>query len=328
MVGSSLYSHPQSTFLNDIELQSGIVIRSHLVDIDILASDSIYVTETLVVQNTLENTSYNKVGVWINQSLTTILVEDAEGSLNYGWIPNSNNTNFITVSLRRDLSYNDTALIIIKYDLFFDLVTIEDDMSIYYYFEYFSTVTYRTLKMSISITLPPRSFLHDTEGISPYYPTSSSQSVFNNRLTLSWSLIDLEATTNPLFFVRFDKPITTTTISIFWDRGVLLLFIGLIIGIGLGVGGFYAFSIYQRREELTEISETVLNDTQKEILKTLFEKDNKVSQNELVEYTGYSKSKISRNLHPLESQSLIEREKWGRTYIVRLTEDGKKVVKK
>ena len=69
-----------------------------------------------------------------------------------------------------------------------------------------------------------------------------------------------------------------------------------------------------------------LTETQKELLWIIAEKGGKISQKELCTITGYTKTKISRNLISLEQQVLVTKEKWGRNFRVYITETGRKVI--
>jgi uncharacterized membrane protein len=80
------------------------------------------------------------------------------------------------------------------------------------------------------------------------------------------------------------------------------------------------------RKRKAKLERIYLTDTQKELLRIIYEKDKRLQQKDLLELTGFSKSKISRNLTPLVEKGLVIKEKWGREFIVEITEAGKKVV--
>ena len=58
----------------------------------------------------------------------------------------------------------------------------------------------------------------------------------------------------------------------------------------------------------------------------MIKNEGKISQKDLCSITGYTKAKVSRNLISLEKQDLITREKWGRNYLIYVSDLGRKVV--
>jgi len=75
------------------------------------------------------------------------------------------------------------------------------------------------------------------------------------------------------------------------------------------------------------LSETYLTEDQKIIIKSLQEKDGKMTQKELVLSTGHSKSKVSRDITLLEKNNFVRRQRWGRQYRVYLTDLGNECLK-
>ena len=122
---------------------------------------------------------------------------------------------------------------------------------------------------------------------------------------------------------------TTMDIPIEHSSGLVIsnfrLF-GTIIGFFLGISGTSWMIKYRERKTKRKLGQSLLTENQKFLIRLIYDKQGKISQKDLCEVTGFSKSKISRNLVPLEERGLIIREKWGRTYVVYLTEDGSEVI--
>jgi len=65
----------------------------------------------------------------------------------------------------------------------------------------------------------------------------------------------------------------------------------------------------------------VLTEKERIVVKAILDKGGTVKQEELPELTGYSRPTISRIIQELEKKQLVEREKVGKTFIVRLTKE-------
>lgn len=65
----------------------------------------------------------------------------------------------------------------------------------------------------------------------------------------------------------------------------------------------------------------VLTEKERAVVKAILEKGGTIKQEELPELTGYSRPTISRIIQELEKKQLVEREKTGKTFIVKLTKE-------
>ncbi|WP_297514045.1 cell wall-binding repeat-containing protein [Thermococcus sp.] len=65
----------------------------------------------------------------------------------------------------------------------------------------------------------------------------------------------------------------------------------------------------------------VLTEKERIVVKAILDRGGTVKQEELPELTGYSRPTISRIIQELEKKQLVEREKVGKTFIVRLTKE-------
>jgi uncharacterized membrane protein len=133
----------------------------------------------------------------------------------------------------------------------------------------------------------------------------------------------LESVFNPLFFVRFYEPTFPEEQSQF---PYAIFFAGIVGGLLFGVGGMFWMIRRREKKAVKAIGTTLLSESQIELIRVIYRNDGKVSQKQLCDITGFSKSKISRNIVPLEERGLVRRQKWGRTYVVYLSDSGKAVV--
>ncbi|MEE9411056.1 MAG: MarR family transcriptional regulator, partial [Candidatus Heimdallarchaeota archaeon] len=187
----------------------------------------------------------------------------------------------------------------------------------YYFFEFRSYVTYFTKEQIIEIKIPEKSTIHEEEGLTSFFPIESTP-IAGKRVYISWSFNELEPFDDTFIFVRFDKPLGNPP---FWVFIVIPCF-----GVILGISATFFFMKRKERKAMKKIATIFLSDTQKHLLKLISENKGKILQKELCLQTGFTKSRISRNITPLVEKKLVKREKWGRNFIITLTESGKKVV--
>ncbi len=315
----------ESTSNISINSADQIVIRSHVASIDIFTVNSVSMSESFVIEN-LNASPISSIDLWLNHSISTLVIEDAEGSLIYNWYPITNTSNLVEVNFRYDVEQNAFSSFVVKYDITTPLALTESDPS-FYYFEFYSSISHFTSSHTFSIILPERSFIHDTDGgLSPFYPLNATQILIKNRIIVSWMFTNLSTSSNPFFLVRFDEPIILEPESSFLTSSYSLFIFGVIAGIFLGVASTTWLIRYREKKAIQKLGRVLLNENQKALIKIIYDKKGKISQRDLCEITGYSKSKISRNLVPLEERGLIKRERWGRTYVVYLTDDGRTVI--
>ena len=304
--------------------QELILIRSHVTTVDIYQTSQISVHESFVLENQ-EPTNISYVDLWFNNSLNTLIVEDGEGTLNYDWQVVTNSSNLVRVNFRSELEQNDTAAFIVKYALNTYLTAIGDDP--YYSFEFYSTISYFTKSYKMIIYLPERSFIHEFQDSTPsVYPNNATQVLELNRIKTTWQLENQATESNPFFIIRFDEPFIPEIPETFWEKSSTMFLVGFLVGVFIGIAGVSWLIRYREKKAMKKIGMTLLTENQKDLIKIIYDREGKVSQKELCDVTGFSKSKISRNLVPLELRGLIKREKWGRTYVIYLTEDGRTVI--
>jgi uncharacterized membrane protein len=327
LISSSSYVHTYANEENSDPtfLADEMVIRSHHTTVDIYQTNSISVSESFVVENT-ENTTQTYIDLWFNTSLNTLIVEDGEGSLIFNWDVVSNSSNKVRVNFRTEINESQTTAFTVKYDLNTILSPIGSS-PIYYSFEFSSTISLQTISYGMVVLLPERSFIHEFEDSTPsIYPTNATQILEKNRIKVTWDLDNLAIESNPFFLIRFDEPLVPEEDLAFWESKPAMFLVGFIVGVLIGISGISWLIRYREKKAMKKIGMTLLTDNQKTLIKIIYDKKGKVSQKDLCDITGYSKSKISRNLVPLELRGLIKREKWGRTYVIYLTDDGRTVI--
>jgi uncharacterized membrane protein len=289
-------------------------VEIHSIKIDIQAVDTINIAEKYTVKNT-QNSSLDSIELWINQSLSDLVVSDYNGSLTFDHTEISQSSHLLVISFSSELEGNSSTTFDVQYSL--EREPIAEHGNSHYFFEFYSSCCYFTSEQLIEVKIPERSFIHEEEGMTPYFP-SDGFALAGQRVYLSWTFENLDPYEQSFIFVRFDKPIRETPVVAI----VLGTIGGLILGVGLTI-------LYMRRREkkvVQQISTIYLSDTQKTLLKLIAENNGRILQKELCEETGYTKSRISRNITPLIEQGLVDRDKWGRNYVIKLTENGRKVI--
>lgn len=311
---SSLFLSQSSSSYSPLVDSLFFEIDLHDIKIDIISIQEINIAEKYTVRNT-QNTTLDSIDLWINQSLTNLLIKDLEGPLLFEGNQITDSSNFIKIYFRSELEKNSTTTFNVWYSL--TNYPIPEQGKSYYFFEFHSSVSYFTKTQIIEIKIPETSTIHEEEGLTSFFPEECTP-IAGKRVYLSWSFKNLEPFDNPFIFVRFDKP-----------RGNLMIWISIVgpcCGVIAGICATILFMKRKERKVMKKVATIFLSDTQKTLLNLISENNGKILQKELCSKTGFTKSRISRNITPLVKQELVEREKWGRNYVITLTESGKKVV--
>ena len=302
--------------------QNMLIVRYHDISVDIISVDEILCKESFIIEN-MENNSLDTIPLWFNYSISSLKIKDINGSLPYNWEVIETGSNFVEVYLRENLTLHEIASFSVEYELLKDipLITAENN---YYLFEFYASITYSTSVLNVEFFLPENSFIHQSDG--SIYPNNGVQKIDYNRITVSWQSNNVSVFSNPLFYAKFDEPIIVEEKQGFFEKALNLFLSGLLLGFFLGVSFLSWFARYKEKRAKKQLGLTLLDENQKELIKIVYEHNGKISQKEMCDVTGFSKSKISRNLIPLEKRGLIYREKWGRTYVIHLTKEGKTVI--
>jgi uncharacterized membrane protein len=91
----------------------------------------------------------------------------------------------------------------------------------------------------------------------------------------------------------------------------------LSLAVAIPVSLYYA----KKRWAANRVPIEVLTEKERIVVKAILEKGGVIKQEELPELTGYSRPTISRIIQELEKKQLVEREKVGKTFTVKLTKE-------
>ncbi len=316
-------STPISTNQTD---NAGINILFHEININIHNTSEITITELYKIHN-LRNSSLSGINIWLNRSVDDISITDYEGSVVFTKENYDVNNNLLKIKFKTPLNFTEKETILIAYTHFFTFGS-SSDSPYAYVFE--TSISHFTEIFKLIIWLPPGYGLYRNEENpehSSYLPTyNAKKTTIDERTIISWERINYNKENNQAFLVQFiQKPYEINPEGGFAaPRNSFIA--GIILGVFLGVSFTFWLIRYREKKAIKETGKSLLAKDQKELIRIVFEHKGKISQKQLCDVTGYSKSKISRNLVPLEKRGLITREKWGRTYVVHLTETGRTVV--
>jgi len=296
---------------------NSFIINSHKINVNIHSITNVTVTEIFDIENK-QNVSASSISLWLNRSCSNIIVKDGLGSLIFDTPLQTDFYNLLSIQFRTSLISNRSTIIYINYNLKNSILSVKNPT--HSRFEFFSTISYYTINHDLTIKLPKKSFILESEDIVDIiYPTGYYQYIVGQRIAISWSSNNLASCENPYFRIRFEEQ-KVNKITIWFS------IFGPIIGIGVGI--IFTLWIMKRREKKTvkEIGTAFLNETQKILLRSIYESGGKIIQRELSRKTGFTRSKTSRNLIYLEQQGMVKRERWGRNTIIRITKTGEKVI--
>ena len=293
-------------------------IIHQVTNIRIIDINEIIVFEDFDIRNNM-NTTATEIQFWINQTIKQVEVEDDLGNLDWSVTTDYYSTNLIIVNLRNSLEAGQITNFRVIYALDLDVKIIDDGNISYYSFEYESTNSYYTETYELVVRLPRYCFIH-VEDPFCIYPNTFPPIISGDYVSITWVLENITFASNQAFWVRFnDPPGNPVPIWVYIVSPTL----------GVTIGAIIVFWLMRKRQKkaMKKIGKIFLSRDQKLLLNLIHENDGKISQQQLINLTNFTKSKISRNLTPLEDFGLIEKEKWGREYRVFLTEIGKKMIK-
>ena len=107
----------------------------------------------------------------------------------------------------------------------------------------------------------------------------------------------------------------------------LPVLIPFVSSIGLLVGTFvyYMFSSEKGGEIGTEILFDLLTKDEADVMKVIVEEGGEISQAKIVSFTGMPKVRVFRIIERLKRKGIISKEPYGKTNLVKLRDDIKKV---
>ena len=302
--------HTDNNF-ESVPILGNFTVSKHLTEIDIKSVDYIEILETITIKNYQNDTSY--LHIWLNQTYSSLNITDEDNvPLLYQRV---NDTNLLNITLNTQLNSSKDITLKLDYESVTQLDYVPGDPT-YYIFRFNQSFTYFTNDYILTVRLPIGSFLH-TDSI----PESSILTFSGKRLYIEWEFDDLQRSTYKSFAIFFDEPL-------FESKPIWGYIVGPLLGIVAGASIVYLLMKRGSSRLEEEIEKIYLTKNQQLLLKLIHEKQGKITQQEIIQFTNFSKSKVSRNLTPLEENGLIVKEKWGREYKVSMTKKGLKVAQK
>lgn len=274
--------------------------------------DKIKVEESIAIEN-LESNPVSEIDLYFPHYFKNLIILDKE----YGLLSYSNTSDILSVELALSLSRNDSTYFTLYYDLFQEYyVEIIESKPASYSFTFAFQISFDTARYNLDILLPVQSFISDVSN--PYSPNAVVTPI-HNRIHLSWVIRNLYYQEQRSVYVKYDAPHSNNT-------PVWVFVISSSSCVFAGAGITYLIVKRNQRKTMQKIGNIFLTEAQKTLLIIITERGGTITQGDLVRLTGFSKSKVSRNLAPLEENNFIEREKWGNQYKVSITDQGKKVI--
>jgi len=293
-----------------------IVVNLHDIKIDLVSVDTIYVEQTLHLLNNL-NETISSIDLRLDQSITQSSLTIRELSTNLNYVI-SNSTGLIMIQFSELFLSNRTKEIKLLYKMNKVIPLYQSNIS-FYWLQCQSIISYYTYNHTISVRLPETSYIYEDGTSSAYFPGNATYQP-GRRIIVNWRFENLYAGSDPIYYVTFTEPVIRE------NSPIWIFILGPILGLAGGVGGTIWVMKKREHRAVKKIGEMFLTETQKELLRIIAEKGGRVSQKELCSITGYTKTKISRNLISLEQQELVTKEKWGRNFRVYITDTGRKVI--
>ena len=121
------------------------------------------------------------------------------------------------------------------------------------------------------------------------------------------------------YWVKENLTITVSTSTPQPKTNWTLVILAAIASIAVAVPASLYYA--KKKWSANKVPIEVLTEKERIVVKAILDKGGTVKQEELPELTGYSRPTISRIIQELEKKQLVEREKVGKTFIVRLTKE-------
>lgn len=301
-------------------------VSLHTTDIDIIEIDKININETIKLICKQNGTDSLNISMFLNYNYDSIgsleVLDENEELLDFDIV---DGTNLICIYLKSTLNENDKVTIKLNYRYLLIPQTIRDPNTdeIHYFFQFTKYYSFLTEEHSLTVRLPQHSYLYISDSVpEPCLPLPDSRTTTaDDRPIISWTLTNFQAETASGIVIHFTFPPTEQPL-------IWLYIIGPLLGLSLGGACVYLWMKRGTQKLEEEIEKIYLTRNQELLLKLIEKAEGKITQQKLIEITKFTKSKVSRNLTPLEENGLIEKEKWGREFKVSLTNKGIKVAEK
>ena len=115
--------------------------------------------------------------------------------------------------------------------------------------------------------------------------------------------------------ITISVPTSTVPEKTNWTLTILAVI--LAVGVAVPASLYYA----KKKWGANKVPIEVLTEKERIVVKAILDRGGTVKQEELPELTGYSRPTISRIIQELEKKQLVEREKVGKTFLVKLTKE-------
>jgi uncharacterized membrane protein len=163
-------------------------------------------------------------------------------------------------------------------------------------------------QLTITVTLPEGTVPSgEGESLFPENATANYD-ISGRKLTISWSLQNLEPNQVPRFQILYEKPIQASILQYLW----YFIIAGIIIAV---VTAFFVIRHLRRPEKLVL---SVLDDFERKVMNVIVASGGTINQKKVVQETNLSKAKVSRVVKSLANRGLIETERLGRTNKLKL----------
>jgi len=294
--------------------QETIIISEHVVKISLLSFQKVIVNETISFINN-QSSPLSSLDLWNNHTdRNGMIIEDDLGVLSH-----EATENLLRINLRSSISSGELGSIYLNYVLEDHFQQVVSESFDYYRFEFISTISYSTLVYEVDVRYVSSLHLYDRPEVLPYFPSTNPPIWSGGYYNIGWKFNNPKIfSIDYLIYLCFKSPKGNLKV-----RGYVLGALGF-----LGLGSFVTLWIMRKRQSkiMKKLDDIYLTDDQKLLLKLIAEKGGRTTQKELVNLTGFTKSKVSRNLNPLEQGGFVRKERWGNQYRVYLTDLGKKVI--
>ena len=294
-----------------------IVITNHTTRINIENENEISVIEQFIICNN-QNITLNQINILIDPPYRQLEIRDILTQTPLSFATPSH-PNLIQINLQTELGTNETTEIEMIYLINFQPIQAVGKPP-RYLFNYNRTASYFTVEYLLSIRLPRDRFIPDEENIIPYFPEDAFVEETGRAVYLNWKYENINE--NQKIYVHVFYEERETRSPSFW-----IIFTSILSGLSLGIIITFILMKMNEKKLLLNMSKVYLTKTQKDLLAIIIENESKIIQGDLIRISGFTKTKVSRNLLPLETNGFIIRERWGRESKIFLTEKGKKVLK-
>lgn len=294
-------------------------ILVHDMSVTVRLDNSLKVYSSFVLAN--NDTSPIEYFIYtLNRSISSVFVFDPISSLPFSWTIDPVAGNIINITMRYPLLQDDIYVFTISYELENEIYQIFNPVE-YNGLDYEIEHTRAANIFNLAIELPLYSQLLDQSNISPVNPPPDRTNTEDGRITISWSIDNVDLDDVDLFLVRYVIGATLVPQS---NLNLLPLYIVLAFlgGVGISILAFYFFYRMKFKPVESELVTSLLSKDEQEIIKAINLDDGVSTQRRICDKTGFSKSKVSQILSKLEEKDVLTRERWGRTNKVTLTKQS------